>query len=191
MLLGQFQSTGRDLFNLGLVASSTGNLSVRLRERIIITRSNVGLNCLEEPDLIETGLKRNDRATPLASRDLLIHRAIYQATRASSVVHAHPPHAIALSLTAREIVPSDSEGNVTIGTVPVLGQDIRPDALAEEIARALGEHRVVMVSGHGSYAAGQLLEEALSYTTMLEASARINCLLRSLKVGSFPQVQLS
>jgi len=191
MLLGQFQSTGRDLFNLGLVASSTGNLSVRLRERIIITRSNVGLNCLEEPDLIETGLKRNDRATPLASRDLLIHRAIYQATRASSVVHAHPPHAIALSLTAREIVPSDSEGNVTIGTVPVLGQDIRPDALAEEIARALGEHRVVMVSGHGSYAAGQLLEEALSYTTMLEASACINCLLRSLKVGSFPQVQLS
>jgi len=32
--------------------------------------------------------------------------------------------------------------------------------LAEEIARLLGEHRIVMVSGHGSYATGQLLEEA-------------------------------
>jgi L-fuculose-phosphate aldolase len=159
-----------------------------LRERIIITRCNVGLNCLEEPDLIETGLNRNDRATPLASRELPIHRAIYMATCASAIVHAHPPHATALSLAAREIVPSDSEGNATIGVVPVLSRDTKPEALAEEIARLLGEHRIVMVSGHGSYATGQLLEEALSYTTMLEASARINCLLRSLKVGSFPQV---
>lgn len=188
MLLAQFQGTGRDLFNLGLVASSTGNLSMRLRERIIITRRGCSLNCLEEPDLIETGLERNDRATPLASTELSVHRAIYLATRASAIVHAHPPHATALSLAASEIIPSDSEGIATISTVPVLGRGTSPEALAEEIARALGEHRIVMVSGHGSYATGQLLEEALSYTTMLEASARINCLLRSLKVGSFPQV---
>lgn len=190
MLLGQFQSAGRDLFNLGLVASSTGNLSLRLRDRIIITRRDAALNCLEEPDLIETGLKHNDRATPLASRELPVHRAIYMATRASAIVHAHPSHATALSLAASEILPADSEGNAAIGAVPVLarGQDVKPEAMAEEIARALSKHRIVMVAGHGSYATGQLLEEALSYTTLLEASARINCLLRSLKVGSLPQV---
>jgi len=188
MLLGQFQSAGRNLFNLGLVASSTGNLSMRLRERIIIPRRDVALNCLEEPDLIETGLKRNDRATPLASRELPIHRGIYLATRASAIVHAHPPHATALSLAANEIVPSDSEGNATIGAVPVIGGDTRPESLVGEIARALTNHRIVMVSGHGSYATGQLLEEALSYTTMLEASARINCLLRSIR-GPVPQVR--
>ncbi len=187
MLLGQFQTAGRDLFNLGLVASSTGNLSMRLRERIIITRREVALNCLEEPDLIETGLKRNDRATPLASRELPMHRAIYQKTNASAIVHAHPPHATALSLAAGEIVPSDSEGNAAIGVVPVLPRETKPEALAEAIAKALTNHRVVMVSGHGSYATGQLLEEALNYTTMLEASARINCLLRSLKVSTVPQ----
>ncbi|RJQ39610.1 MAG: fuculose phosphate aldolase [Dehalococcoidia bacterium] len=188
MLLAQFQTTGRDLFNLGLAASGTGNLSVRLGERIIITRRGCSLNCLEEPDLIETGLERNDRATPLASTELSVHRAIYLATRASAIVHAHPPHATALSLAACEIVPADSEGYATIGTVPVLSQETRPEALAREIARALTDHRIVTVSGHGSYATGQLLEEALSYTTLLEASARINCLLRSLKVGSYPQV---
>ncbi|MFH0941832.1 MAG: aldolase [Chloroflexota bacterium] len=190
MLLAQFQGTGRDLFNLGLVTSSAGNLSIRLRERIIITRRGSALNCLEEPDLIETGLNRNDRATPLASTELPLHRAIYQATRASAIVHAHPPHATALSLAVSEIIPSDSEGIVTIGTVPVVGcnQEVKLEALAEEIARALDEHRIVMVAGHGSFATGQLLEEALSYTTILEASARINCLLKSFKVGPVTRV---
>lgn len=190
MLLAQFQGTGHDLFNLGLVASNAGNLSVRLRERIVITRRGCALNCLEEPDLIETGLNRNDRVTPLASTELPVHRAIYQATRSSAIVHAHPPHATALSLSVSEIIPSDSEGIATIGTVPVVGlnREAKPGALAEEIARALDEHRIVMVAGHGSYATGQLLEEALSYTTILEASARINCLLRSFKVGPLPQV---
>ena len=55
-------------------------------------------------------------------------------------------------------------------------------ALAEDIARALKESHIILVSGHGSFAIGQLLEEALSYTTILEASSQINCLLRSLQV---------
>lgn len=148
------------------------------------------MNCLEEPDLIETGLNRNDRVTPLASTELPVHRAIYQATRASAIVHAHPPHATALSLSVSEIIPSDTDGVSTLGTVPVVGrnQEVKPGALADEIARALEGHHIVMVAGHGSFATGQLLEEALSHTTIMEASARINCLLRSFKVSPPTQV---
>ena len=185
MFLSQFQVTGRDLFSQGLVSSSSGNLSIRQGDRIFITRRGCALSCLEEQDLIETGLHKNDRATPLASVELPVHRTIYQQTRVSAIVHAHPPHATALSLTDREIVPSDEEGIATLGTVPVIGlnQAVSLGALAEEIARILKEQRIIMASGHGSFATGQLLEEALSYTTILEASSQINCLLRSLQVS--------
>ena len=186
MILSQFQTVGRDLFTMGLVSSNSGNLSIRLGDRIIITRRGSRLGCLEENDLIETGISKNDRATPLASEELSVHRAIYQQTSALAIVHAHPPHAVALSLTDTEIVPSDAEGFPIVGHVPVLGwnMEVKPGGLADIIAGALKQHRIVMVHGHGSFAIGQLLEEAHNCTTTLEESCRVICLLRSLQVSS-------
>ena len=186
MILTQFQSVGHDLFTRGLVSSNSGNLSIRLGERIIITRRGSRLGCLEENDLIETGLNKNDRATPLASEELTVHRALYQQTSAMAIVHAHPPHAVALSLTETEIVPSDAEGLSIVGQVPVLGwhMEVTPGGLADIIAQALKQHRIVTVHGHGSFAIGQLLEEAHNYTTILEESCRVTCLLRSLQASS-------
>jgi L-fuculose-phosphate aldolase len=153
MILDRFQSVGRDLFATGLVSSNTGNLSVRMGDRLIITRRGCNLGSIQEHDLIETGTFHNDRNTPLASVELAVHRAIYRETPAAAIVHAHPSYAVALSLT---------------DTV---------------IAAALKEHRIVMIHGHGSFAIGQLLEEAHNFTTMLEESCRVICLLRSLQAG--------
>lgn len=184
MILSQFQTVGHDLFSRGLVSSNSGNLSIRLKDRIIITRRNSQLGSLQENDLIETGLSKNDRFTPLASVELPVHRAIYQATSASAIVHAHPPHAIALSLAETEIVPTDAEGLSVCESVPVLGwhMEVRPGGLADVIAEALKRCRMVMVRGHGSFAIGQLLEEAHNCTTMLEESCQVICLLKSLNV---------
>ena len=186
MILSQFQTVGGDLFTRGLVSSNSGNLSIRLGERMIITRRGCRLGCLQEHDLIETGVSKNDRSTPLASTELAVHRAIYQQTPALAVVHAHSPHAVALSLTETEIVPSDTEGLSIVGRVPVLGWNmkVRPGGLADIIAGVLKQHRIVMVHGHGSFAVGQLLEEAHNCTAMLEESCRVICLLKSLQVGS-------
>ena len=182
MILDQFQTVGRDLFARGLVSSHSGNLSVRVGDRIIITRRGSMLNCLEEHDLIETGINKNSRSTPLAAPELPVHRAIYQKTQALAIIHAHPPHAVALSMTEAEIVPSVEDFSVT-GKVPVVGSDrkIEPEELANIIAQALKQHRIIMVHGHGSFAIGQLLEEAYNFTTALEQSCQVLCLLRSLQ----------
>ena len=183
MILSQFQTVGNDLFTKGLISSHSGNLSIRLGERIIITRRSCRLGCLQEHDLIETGINKNDRNTPLASIELAVHRAIYRQTPALAIVHAHPPHAVALSLTETEIVPIDTEGLSMVERVPVLGwhMKVKPGGLADIIAQALKQHRVIMVHGHGSFAIGQLLEEAHSYTTTLEESCQVICLLNSLQ----------
>jgi len=153
---------------------------------MIITRRGSRLGCLQENDLIETGISKNDRATPLASTELAVHRAIYQQTPALAIVHAHPPHAVALSLTETEIEPPDAEGLPMLGKILVLGwhMEVRPGGLADIIAEALRHHRIVMIHGHGSFAHGQLLEEAHNCTTTLEESCRVICLLRSLQVSS-------
>jgi len=142
------------------------------------------LGCLEEHDLVETRINKNDRFTPLASTELTVHRAIYKHTPASAIVHAHPAHAIALSFSEQEIIPCDVEGSLLLPRVPVLGwgTTVKPGGCAEEIGEALTTHKIVLVRGHGTFAAGQLLEEAYHYTTTLEESCRLLYLLKALRI---------
>jgi len=184
MLISQFQAVGQDLCARGLVSSHSGNLSIKLGERLCITHRASMLSRLEEHDLVETGINKNDRFTPLASTELAVHRAIYKRTPASAVVHAHPAYAVALSFSEKKIIPCDVEGSLILSKVPVLGWDtnVKPGELAEEIAKALTTHKIVLVHGHGSFAAAQLLEEAYHYTTTLEESCRLLYLLKTLQI---------
>lgn len=183
-MLCQFQSVGQALFTQGLVSPQGGNLSVKLGEHLVITHRGSPLDSIQEGDLVETGICRNNRATPLASKELAVHRCIYKNTSASAVVHAHPPYAVALSFLENEILPPDLEGQAMLSRVPVLSTDMAAEAgeLADGIARLMGEHRVVLVRGHGTFAASQLLEEAYYYTVVLEHSCRLLYLLKALQV---------
>ena len=184
-MLSQFQVVGQALFTQGLVSPQGGNLSVKLGERLVITHRGSALGYIQEGDLVETGISRNNRATPRASTELEVHRCIYKNTPALAVVHAHPPYAVALSFTEKEIVPPDMEGRALLSRVPVLHTGPQAEAvkLADKIARLLGDHRVVLVRGHGTFAASQLLEEAYYYTAVLEHSCRLLYLLKALQVN--------
>ena len=184
-MLSQFQSVGQGLFSQGLVSAQGGNLSVKLGERLVITHRGSPLGSIQEGDLVETGISRNNRVTPLASQELEVHRCIYKNTPALAVVHAHPPYAVALSFTEEEIVPRDVEGLALLGKVPILGAGLADGdgGLAGQIARLVLEHRMVLVRGHGSFAASQLLEEAYYHTVVLEQSCRLLYLLKALQVN--------
>jgi L-fuculose-phosphate aldolase len=173
MTLSQFQTIGRDLFTSGLVSSKNGNLSIKLGDRLIITRRGCRLSCIEEQDLIETGIRKDDKPTLLASSELAVHRAIYQITMAQAVVHAHPPYAVALSLTNTEVMQTCAESFSKTDPVPIVdwNMEVGQRRLADKIAQALLQHEIIMVNGHGSFAIGQALEEAYSYTTSLEESS--------------------
>jgi len=183
-MLSQFQAIGQALFTQGLVSSQGGNLSVKLGEHLVITHRGSTLGSIREGDLVETGINKNNRATPLASIELEVHRCIYQNTSALAVVHAHPPYAVALSFMEKEIIPCDVEGQALLSRVPILGTETegKTGELAGEIARLLSEYRVVLVRGHGSFAVSQLLEEAYCYTVVLEQSCRLLYLLKALRV---------
>jgi L-fuculose-phosphate aldolase len=186
MFLTQFQNVGRSLFTRGLVSSQSGNLSIRMGDHLIITRRGSNLGALQEKDLIETGINKNDRSTPMASVELPVHRAIYQQTQARAIVHAHPPHTVALSMILKEISSSHLENFCALDKVPVIGWalEVKPGGLSDLIADSLKENRIVIVHGHGSFAIGQLLDEAYNSTTALEEASEIICLMKSMQVKS-------
>jgi L-fuculose-phosphate aldolase len=184
MFLNQFQNVGNVLSSHGLVSSASGNLSIRMGDRLIITRRGSNLGALQEKDLIETGITKNDRATPMASIELPVHRAIYQNTQARAIVHAHPTHVIVISLMEKVISSSYIAEFCALNPVPVIGwgMEVKAGGLSEQISEALKDNQIVAVHGHGSFAIGSLLDEALNWTTGLEEACKVLCLMKSLGV---------
>jgi len=129
--------------------------------------------------VLETGLFENDSGIALASSEIRVHRAIYQETSALAVVHAHPPYTVVLSLTREAIVPVDSEASYLLHRVPVVSAErtIGSGEAAALVAPALRDYKIVVLRGHGTFAVGQFLEEALQWTTCLEAASKILYLL--------------
>ena len=170
-----FREIGRDMYVHSLVSSHGGNISVRFSDRILIKRRGAMLGRLKPHDIIETGLEKNDSGVALASTELIVHRAVYKATPALAVVHAHPRMAIALSLSRDEIVPIDNEGSYFLKKIPVVSVEFASGSkqMAETIAEALKSYKIVMLRGHGSFATGQTLDEAFQWTDAFEEACQI------------------
>jgi L-fuculose-phosphate aldolase len=141
-----------------------------------ITRSGSMLHHLEYSDIIETLIDGEDSQSALASRERPVHRAIYLQTNAGAIVHAHPPHLIALSLHCRNFMPIDAEGQFFFKRgVPVIEvrNAIASDEVAAKIVPVLKNFPIAIVRGHGTFDIGDNLEEGFHYTSSLEHSARI------------------
>ncbi|NLG67438.1 MAG: aldolase [Actinobacteria bacterium] len=177
----QFEQIGRDVFLSGLISSHAGNMSVRIGDRLVITRRGSMLGRLRPEDLIETGLFKDDSGIALASSEIVVHRAVYARTSAQAILHTHPPHGIALSLELDEIVPVDSEGSYLLHRVPVVAAEktIGSTEMAEVLSEALSRYKLCMLRGHGLFATGHLLEEAYQWSSAFEASARVIYLVRT------------
>ena len=185
-MLDQFQKFGRDLFLQGLTSSHGGNMSVRMGDRIIITRTGAMLGHLSERDLIETGLDEDNSNIMLTSSELVVHRAIYQNTSALAIVHVHPPHAVALTLALKDaIIPIDSEGSYLFRKVPVVQTEktVGSKDVAKLAAQMLREYKIFMLRGHGCFSIGPMLEEAHQWASSLEESCKIYHLTRTLQAA--------
>jgi len=170
-----FREIGRDLFTANMISSHGGNLSIRLGDRVVIKRRGAMLGSLKPHDLIETGLEKNDSGVALASTELLVHRIVYLRTPALAIVHCHPRTAIAYSLSRDEIVPIDNEASYLLKKVPVIAEEFASGTpqMADKVAAALQNYKIIMLRGHGSFATGQTLDEAFHWSSTLEESCQI------------------
>jgi L-fuculose-phosphate aldolase len=177
-----FREIGRDLFTSNMISSHGGNLSVRFGDRVIIKRRGAMLGNLKPHDLIETRLEKNDSGVALASTELLVHRAIYMNTPALAICHCHPRTAIAFSLSRNELVPIDNEASYLLKKVPVVTKEFPSGTpeMANKVANALKNYKIIMLRGHGSFAIGQTLDEAFQWSSTLEESCQIELAVKQI-----------
>jgi L-fuculose-phosphate aldolase len=180
LLARRVVAAGRSLHRAGLVAGTAGNLSVRLPEGLfLVTPSGVSKARLTTGDLLvvdEDGALVRGRAGLLATTEMPMHLEVYRRRPdVGAVVHAHPAHAVALSLATTELqrccLP---EAVATLGAIAVTRYT--PPSSAENaaaISDLVGRHDAVVLAWHGSLTVGATIEEALDRTEVLEHAARI------------------
>jgi len=174
-LYEEFRDIGRDIYLAQLTSSHGGNMSVRVGNHLVIKRRGAQLGRLKQEDLVLTGIDVKDSGIARSSSELIVHRTIYQRTSALAVIHCHPRTAIALSLSREEIIPLDVEGSYLLHKVPVVAAEFASGSpeMADLIANALREYKIVMLRGHGCFSTGQTLEEAFHWVSCLEESSDI------------------
>lgn len=176
-LVNSFSLFGRELFLAGMNNSHSGNMSFFEPERRVITITKTGamLGLINESSLVETTITENCEMDKIASREIVVHREIYNKTSKKAIIHAHPPAVIAMSLENDVIKPIDAEGGYYFSEgVPVITVEnaIASSEVAVKIAPYLEKHNIAVVRGHGTFAAAETLEKCLLYTTSIEFSCR-------------------
>jgi L-fuculose-phosphate aldolase len=179
----EFARVGADLWTSGAVSSHGGNMSMRDGERLFITRTGSMLGHLTPDDVVETTLTdAGDPRDERCSVELVVHRAIYAATDARAIVHAHTIHTIVRSLVDDRIVPVDSESLLRLRDVPVVSAEhvVGSREAGALLAAALKERRIAVLRSHGPFAIGESLEDAFMAVSCLEASCQVLDVLESM-----------
>ena len=174
----EFSRIGKRLFAEHLVGGNFGTMSVLTPEGYFITRTGSYLDA--DPAEIVL-MPRNGRMTPGASSEWRVHTAVYNATEHEAIVHAHPQHAVALSLLYDSIRTVDSEGQLFASEISVVEGACGSQALADAVAEALCSSKVVIAKGHGTFAAGKSLDEAYLFTSLAEHCCKVLYLLKTMQ----------
>ncbi|HEX3001266.1 MAG TPA: aldolase [Methanoregula sp.] len=166
----EFERIGKRLFSEHLVGGNFGNMSLRDGNRgFFIKRSGDYLDDVHELVFVpfEGDVPKN------ASSEYRVHIAVYNHSSHTAIVHAHPQAAIAASLVMDTIIPEDSEGRMFCPEIPVVGGAPGSQEIADNVAAALSSAKMVIVRGHGTFAAGKTLDEAYQLTSLTEHSCRV------------------
>jgi len=153
-LRAEIIAVGRKLWERQYVDGNGGNISARLNSQYILcTPTMISKGDLLPADICVTDLDGNILAGDrLRTSELLLHLEIYRANpKARAVVHCHPAHATAFSLTG-SAPPHGyiSEFEAFIGPVAVAPYETPgTKAFAQTILPFVHQHNTILLSNHG------------------------------------------
>ncbi len=72
-------------------------------------------------------------------------------------------------------MPIDNEASYLLKKIPVVTEEFPSGTpqMANKVANALKDYKIVMLRGHGSFATGQTLDEAFFWSSTLEEACQI------------------
>ena len=175
---------GKSLFDRGLTAGSSGNISARLDDGWLLTPTNSSLGRLDPARISKLDDDGNLVSGDPPSKEAFLHRAVYrERDSAGAVVHLHSTHSVAVSCLP-DVDPEDVLPPLTayyvmrIGKLPLVPYFAPGDmALADAVGDLAGKHSALLLANHGPVVAGKDLEAALYATEELEETAKLYLLL--------------
>jgi ribulose-5-phosphate 4-epimerase/fuculose-1-phosphate aldolase len=189
---------GKSMFERGLTAGSSGNISVRLDDGWLLTPTNASLGSLDPASLAKLDWSGNLLTGDKPSKEAPLHRAVYEERiGAGAVVHLHATHAAAVScmagLQSDECIPPLTAYFVMkIGKLPLVPY-FRPGdpAVADAIRGLASKHAAVLLANHGPVVSGRSLEAAVYAMEELEETAKLFLLLRSCATRPLDDAQVA
>ena len=173
-------AAGRALVAAGLSPGSSGNVSVRDGDRLLMTGTGTQLGDLAPDDLSVLDLAGAHLGGPAPSKEVALHLAMYAKDPAhTAVVHVHSPSAVALSClepwSAHSAVPPLTPyALMRVGQVPLLPFVAPGDpAMGALVGDSPLPFRAALLSNHGAVVSGEDLDRAVQSTIELEEACRI------------------
>ncbi|MEU0334523.1 class II aldolase/adducin family protein [Streptomyces sp. NPDC006193] len=174
-LWAEVVATARRTVADGLVVGTSGNVSARLDNLVLVTPTGVPYDRLTPDDLTGVDLTGRQVLGALApTSELPMHLAVYRTTDARAVVHTHAVHATAVSTLVPELPPVHYMtcalgGPVRVAPYAAYGTD----ELAGHMLRALEGRSGCLLRNHGTLTYGATLDQAYDRTAQLEWMCRV------------------
>ncbi|MFF9090717.1 class II aldolase/adducin family protein [Streptomyces sp. NPDC014991] len=168
-------ATARRTVADGLVVGTSGNVSARLGDLVLVTPTGVPYDRLTPGDITGVDLTGRQVLGSLApTSELPMHLAVYRTTDARAVVHTHAVHATAVStlvpaLPLIHYMAGALGGPVRVAPYATYGTD----ELAEHMLRALDGRSGCLLRNHGTITYGATLDQAYDRTAQLEWMCRL------------------
>lgn len=168
---------GKRLYLKGFASGLSGNISVKIDNKILITPSGFNLGDVKQKDIViidTDGNKIKGKHNPSSEKQM--HVEIYkQRQDINAIVHAHTPKASSFAVAG---IPLDkailSEASVILGHVPVAEYGMpSSDELAKSVASYFKNYSCVLMANHGVVTGGQNLRETYYKLETLELYAEV------------------
>jgi 3-dehydro-4-phosphotetronate decarboxylase len=181
----QMAEHGRSLFDRGLTSGSSGNISIRLPDGMLITPTNSCLGRLDPEEISRLDSSGNLLSGKKPSKEAFLHSAYYR-SRASeqAIVHLHSTWSVAVSCL-RDVDPENVLPPITayyvmrVGRLPLVPYFAPGDLLlADAVERAVVAAKGALLANHGPVIGGRDLENAVYAVEELEETAKLFLLLR-------------
>ena len=189
---------GRSMFDRGLTAGASGNISARLSDgRCLLTPTGSTMGTLDPARLsvLSPDGRHIDGDPP--TKEVPLHAAFYETRQSGAVVHLHSTHSVALSLLPDTdpdafIPPLTAYAVMRVGRVKLLPFYLPGDpAMGDAIRGLAGKYAAVMLAHHGPVVAGRTLDAAANAMEELEETAKLALLTRGMGARGLDAMQIA
>lgn len=159
----------------GLVVGTSGNVSARVGDLVLVTPTGIGYDRLGPADAVVTDLTGKQLMGDLRpTSELPMHLAVYNTTGARAIVHTHAPHATAVSTLVDRLPNIHYMAAALGGQIRVAGYaTYGTERLADLVLKALRDRTGCLLRNHGTLVYADALAKAFDNTAQLEWMCRV------------------